>query len=128
MKKAPPPPHVAIILDSAVRVVGASEALGRDLSQRGISFRRSGSVLEIAYPPSGAGGIPGNDRLVGILTELSQLGVGFAQDHTQMWSPADIVAELLDRGVSFAAPTAVGFDGHDWATSPLAPRPGTDPG
>lgn len=64
-----------------------------------------------------------DQALIELLQLLAELGVGFALDFKQMWPPASLVNELIQRGVEFRNPWATGYDGtwvvrtHPWYRS-----------
>lgn len=114
-----PPPHVAIILADGVRVVGMTQGIHAALVERGRTVipTKYGPVLpwersQIQHAEDQA--------LIELLQLLAELGVGFALDIKQMWSPASLVDELIQRGVEFRNPWATAYDGtwvvrtHPW--------------
>lgn len=106
------PPHVEIIRRDGVHVAAMTGTIRRDLVRAGrsISRTRYGPPVPYEVGPS----VLDNADLIGLLQLLASLGVGFARDYKQMWSPAAVVAELIDRGHLFDDPWACGFEGHVW--------------
>lgn len=110
------PPHATIILPDAVHVAGMTGPIRSGLLDAGRTVRNSpyGSLVRYRPGPSDLD----NTNLVELLQLLAGLGVGFARDFKQVWSPAEVVAELIDRGVDFHNPWACGFDGQVWHVQP----------
>jgi hypothetical protein len=109
------PPNVSIILDGAVRLRSASNALIEALRAKGYQPRRTpeGSVIAFERSTPEDGDLR-NPDLVALLRVLSSAGVAFLRDHKQMWSPADVVAQLIEAGADFTEPRATAFDGSVW--------------
>ena len=110
------PLNVAMILGDGVRVRALPHAIRSDLVEAGRSVATTRWGAVVSYEP-GASHLD-NPDLIGLLQLLASVGVGFARDHKQPWSPADVVAELIGRGTESCDPWACDFDGHIWHVRP----------
>lgn len=98
------PLHVAIIFTDAVRLHGDVEHLWQRLREAGYQSRLF--IDDHGYPSirfeSGTSH-PKNISLLTLLFLLNDLGVPFAEDHTQLLSPAALMLEL-QRGLVLRKP------------------------
>ncbi len=120
-RRPAPPPHVSIILDSAVRLEGLTRELRGALEREGIRVRRDlcghSSIRFVRIPGDEAN----NVELVRIVVALARLGFAFASDYKQGWSPAATALGLRERGLLHGDILACGFDGSRWHVYPAEP-------
>ena len=120
-RRPAPPPHVSIILDSAVRLEGLTRYPREALTREGFRVRRHYCV----YPSIFFVRIPGdeanNAELVRIVVALARLGFAFASDYKQGWAPAATALDFRERGLLHGDILACGFDGSRWHVYPAEP-------
>jgi hypothetical protein len=113
------PVHIAIIFDDYVRLHGDVGHLWQQLQEAGYADRLF--VDEQGY--SAIRFIPGtphakNIPLLTLLFLLNDLGIPFAEDHTQLWSPAGFMRELQSELVlrkPFRSIAAKSASRPDWS-------------
>jgi hypothetical protein len=113
------PVHVAIIFDGHVRLHGDVAHLWQQLRKAGYADR----LFVDEYGYSAVRFEPGtphtkNIPLLTLLFLLNDLSIAFAEDHKQLWSPADFMRKLQCELVlhkAFRSIVAKSADADDWS-------------
>ena len=112
------PIHVAIIFSDRVRLHGEGAQLKPKLAAAGCGdryFVDEQGYSAIRFNPGGDNAK--NISLLTILFLLNDMGVPFAEDHTQLWSPAEFMRELQRQFMLKKPFTSVGGpfkEYNDW--------------
>jgi hypothetical protein len=113
------PVHVAIIFSDHVRLHGDVEHLWQQLREAGYAdrlFIDDSGYSAIRFDP--ATPHTKNISLLTLLFLLNDLGIPFAEDHTQLWSPSAFMSELQSGLVlrkAFRSIAAKSVSAEDWS-------------
>lgn len=115
------PVHVAIIFDDHVRLHGDVGHVWQQLREAGYTdrlFTDEAGCSAIRFEP--ATPHAKNISLLTLLFLLNDLGIPFAEDHTQLYSPSAFMSELQSALVlrkAFRSITAKSVSAEDWSST-----------